>query len=80
MAATRWPPRCCATWWTRTTAEITINAHPDSIYTGALGAAVFALDDLRKGTPSLLVVKQTLRRTPAPIPVGCADCSAEVRS
>ena len=25
--------------------DITINVHPDSIYTGALGAALFALDD-----------------------------------
>jgi benzoyl-CoA reductase subunit A len=30
-------------------AAITINAHPDSIYMGALGAALFALEDLRAG-------------------------------
>jgi benzoyl-CoA reductase subunit A len=29
--------------------EIQINVHPDSIYMGALGAALFALDDLRAG-------------------------------
>jgi benzoyl-CoA reductase subunit A len=34
--------------------EITLNAHPDSIYMGALGAALFALDDLRAGEPNLL--------------------------
>ena len=28
---------------------ITINVHPDSIYMGALGAALFALDNLRAG-------------------------------
>ena len=32
--------------------EITINAHSDSIYMGALGAALFALDDLEAGRPS----------------------------
>lgn len=31
-------------------ADITLNIHPDSIYMGALGAALFALDDLRSGT------------------------------
>ncbi len=34
--------------------EIAINTHPDSIFTGALGAALFALDDLSAGTPSSL--------------------------
>jgi len=29
---------------------IVLNIHPDSIYMGALGAALFALDDLRSGT------------------------------
>jgi len=29
--------------------DITLNIHPDSIYMGALGAALFALDDLRAG-------------------------------
>jgi len=32
--------------------EIAINTHPDSIYTGALGAALFARDDVRAGKPS----------------------------
>ncbi len=30
-------------------AEITLNIHPDSIYMGALGAALFALDDIASG-------------------------------
>ncbi len=34
--------------------DITINTHPDSIYMGALGAALFALDDARAGRPALL--------------------------
>ncbi len=34
--------------------EIEINIHPDSIYMGAMGAALFALDDFRAGTPSSL--------------------------
>jgi benzoyl-CoA reductase subunit A len=35
-------------------AAITLNAHPDSIYMGALGAALFGLDDLAAGRPALL--------------------------
>jgi benzoyl-CoA reductase subunit A len=31
--------------------DITLNVHPDSIYMGALGAALFALDDVRSGHP-----------------------------
>ena len=34
--------------------EITLNADPDSIYMGALGAAMFALDDHRGGRAGLL--------------------------
>jgi hypothetical protein len=30
-------------------AEITVNVHPASIYVGALGAALFARDNLRAG-------------------------------
>ena len=37
---------------------ITLNVHPDSIFMGALGAALFALDDLRAGKANLLVVKR----------------------
>ena len=34
--------------------EIQLNIHPDSIYMGALGAALFALDDVRAGRPRML--------------------------
>jgi benzoyl-CoA reductase subunit A len=34
--------------------DIEINIHPDSIYMGAHGAALYALDDLRAGKPSFL--------------------------
>ncbi len=35
-------------------ADVTLNIHPDSIYMGALGAAMFGLDDVRAGQPNLL--------------------------
>ncbi len=34
--------------------EVTLNVHPDSIYMGALGAALFARDDVVAGRPGLL--------------------------
>ena len=34
--------RRCASWCARTTARVTLNINPDSIYTGALGGATFA--------------------------------------
>jgi benzoyl-CoA reductase subunit A len=34
--------------------DVTLNIHPDSIYMGALGAALFALDDVRAGVPAIL--------------------------
>ncbi len=34
--------------------HITINIDPDSIYMGALGAALFALDDVHEGRPAIL--------------------------
>jgi benzoyl-CoA reductase subunit A len=33
---------------------ITLNAHPDSIYMGALGAALFGMDDVEAGRPAIL--------------------------
>jgi benzoyl-CoA reductase subunit A len=33
---------------------VRLNVHPDSIFMGALGAALYALDDLRAGQPRLL--------------------------
>ncbi len=35
-------------------AEVVMNTHPDSIYTGAMGAALFALSDLKAGKPGML--------------------------
>jgi benzoyl-CoA reductase subunit A len=43
--------------------EVTLNIHPDSIYMGALGAAMFALDDLEAGRPQLLGGSQVLETT-----------------
>jgi benzoyl-CoA reductase subunit A len=34
--------------------EIKLNAHPDSIYMGALGAAMFGVDDVTAGRPCML--------------------------
>jgi benzoyl-CoA reductase subunit A len=34
--------------------DIVLNAHPDSIYMGALGAALFGVDDLEAGRPAIL--------------------------
>ncbi len=48
--------------------SIKLNIHPDSIYMGALGAAMFALDDWRAGKPSLMPQVETVaaRSRPAP--------------
>jgi activator of 2-hydroxyglutaryl-CoA dehydratase len=35
-------------------ADIAVNVHPDSIYMGARGAALFALDDHRAGRAGIL--------------------------
>jgi benzoyl-CoA reductase subunit A len=35
-------------------ADIVLNAHPDSIYLGALGAALFGVDDVEAGRPAML--------------------------
>ncbi len=37
-------------------ADITLNAHPDSIFMGALGGALFGLDDVRAGKSNMLQV------------------------
>jgi benzoyl-CoA reductase subunit A len=34
--------------------DIVLNAHPDSIYMGALGAALFGVDDVEAGRPAIL--------------------------
>jgi len=45
--------------------DIVLNIHPDSIYMGALGGALFALDDLRE------------QRVP-PLPAFITDSRSEV--
>ncbi len=45
--------------------SITINAHADSIYMGALGAALFACDDLEAGKPSGLPTFAEAEAVPA---------------
>jgi len=35
-------------------AAIELNIHPDSIYMGALGAALFGMDDVNAGRPAVL--------------------------
>ncbi len=45
--------------------EITINAHADSIYMGALGAALYALADLEAGKPSGLPTFAEAEAVPA---------------
>ncbi len=53
---------------------ITLNAHPDSIIMGALGAAMYALDDARAGKPRILptFVPKASR---ACMPEGCETCT-----
>lgn len=54
--------------------HIQLNIHPDSIYMGALGAAMFALDDLHAGHPSLMPAVATAARS-RPAPMFDASCA-----
>ena len=54
--------------------HIQLNIHPDSIYMGALGAAMFALDDYNAGHPSLMPAVQTAARS-RPAPMFDASCA-----
>ncbi len=54
--------------------HIQLNIHPDSIYMGALGAAMFALDDYNAGHPSLMPTVQTGARS-QPAPLFDASCA-----
>ena len=54
--------------------HIQLNIHPDSIYMGALGAAMFALDDYNAGHPSLMPAVQTAARS-RPAPMFDASCT-----
>ncbi len=56
-------------------AEITLNADPDSIYMGALGGAMFALDAWKKGTPGLLPDFVPSEHEVQGPPPACAGCS-----
>ena len=47
--------------------DIVLNVHPDSIYMGALGAAMFALEDLRTGAGG-------------PLPGFVSNARSEIRS
>jgi benzoyl-CoA reductase subunit A len=58
---------------------ITLNVHPDSIYMGALGAALFALDDLRGGRPSLLPRFGAERVRPDEVEPPCGRAEPAVR-
>jgi benzoyl-CoA reductase subunit A len=53
---------------------MTINIHPDSIYMGALGAALFALEDARAGHPQMLAISAPNRRANAERePLACEE-------
>jgi benzoyl-CoA reductase subunit A len=54
---------------------ITINMHPDSIYMGALGAALFALDDMHAGRPGLLPSFAAVPGAPQAPPEGGGRCA-----
>jgi benzoyl-CoA reductase subunit A len=55
---------------------LTINIHPDSIYMGALGAALFALDDARAGHPQALTISAPDRRAKVERePLPCEECA-----
>src|SRR5215472_11313290 len=55
---------------------MTINIHPDSIFMGALGAALFALEDARAGHPQLLAISAPNRRAKTERePLACEECA-----
>ena len=54
--------------------HIQLNIHPDSIYMGALGAAMFALDDFNAGHPSLMPAVAAAARSQA-APAFEASCA-----
>ena len=58
--------------------DVTLNIHPDSIYMGALGAAMFGIDDVRDGKESILpefVLTAAQKRTVGMDP--CGGCLTE---
>ena len=58
-------------------ADIRLNAHADSIYMGALGAALFASEDLAAGAPNLLPEFVPSNQAPQLAMVGCDGCASE---
>jgi len=58
--------------------KIKINAHVDSIYTGSLGAALFALDDLHKGEPNLLPHFKNLSLSLFGENNSCKNCKSDI--
>ena len=56
-------------------AEVDLNLHPDSIYMGALGAALFALDDHRAGRAIVPTALRALYEKQAD--ECCGECSCE---
>ncbi|MFI5299065.1 MAG: BadF/BadG/BcrA/BcrD ATPase family protein [Polyangiales bacterium] len=58
-------------------ADITLNIDPESIFMGALGAALYALDDLRAGKPNLLPSFGAILLAPSleNIPVDACTCA-----
>ena len=59
-------------------AGLTLNIHPDSIFMGALGASMFALDDVRAGAPNQLALGRSLRAVPAPASEEMGGCGGHV--
>jgi len=56
--------------------EIVINIDPDSIFMGALGAALYALDDLRAGGPQLLPSFTPVADVPPPEGERASECAS----
>ena len=61
--------------------DIVVNIDPDSIFMGALGASMYALDDLRAGQPQLLPSFEPTGMLPPPGMGGeCASCETGTHS
>lgn len=60
--------------------DIVVNIDPDSIFMGALGAALYALDDLRAGNPQTLPSFEPTGVAPAPAAESASCASCEARS
>jgi benzoyl-CoA reductase subunit A len=56
--------------------DVVVNIDPDSIFMGALGAALYALDDLRAGSPQLLPSFTQVAHVPPPEEVAASECAS----